>query len=125
MYDTLIPRRGKAVIDSFAFGTMQIDGRQYTSDLIIYPDGTVQDGWWRKKGHSLSLPDIVGLLDKKPNAIIVGTGVNGRMKPDEHLHAYLEEKGIEFLVGDNEVAVKWYNELKASGKVGACFHLSC
>jgi len=113
------------MIDSFSFGTMQIDGRQYTSDLIIYPDGTVQDGWWRVKGHSLSLPDIAGLLDKKPNVIIVGTGVNGRMKPDEHLYSYLEEKGIEFLVGDNEVAVKWYNELKASGNVGACIHLFC
>ena len=113
------------MIDSFAFGTMQIDGKQYTSDLIIYPDGTVQDGWWRARGHSLCLDDISGLLEKKPNVIIVGTGVNGRMKPDAHLDAYLEEQGIEFLVGDNEVAVKWYNELKASGNVSACFHLSC
>ena len=47
------------------------------------------------------------------------------MQPDAHLNAYLAEQGIEFLVGDNEVAVKWYNELKASGNVGACFHLSC
>ena len=53
------------------------------------------------------------------------TGVNGRMKPHAHLDAYLAEKGIEFLVGDNDVAVKWYNELKASSNVGACFHLSC
>lgn len=113
------------MIDSFSFGTMQIDGRQYTSDLIIYPDGTIQDGWWRVRGHSLCLDDIAGLVDKKPRAIIVGTGVNGRMKPDAHLHTYLEEQGIEFLVGDNDVAVKWYNELKASGNVGACFHLSC
>ena len=113
------------MIDSFAFGTMQIDGRQYTSDLIIYPDGTVQDGWWRKRGHSLSLADIADLLEKKPKVIIAGTGVNGRMKPDAHVHAYLEEQDIEFLVGDNDVAVKWYNELKVSGSVGACFHLSC
>ena len=113
------------MIDSFSFGTMQIDGRQYTSDLIIYPDGTIQNGWWRARGHSLSLSDIAGLVDKKPNVIIVGTGVNGRMQPDALLHAYLEEQGIEFLVGNNDVAVKWYNELKASGTVGACFHLSC
>jgi len=113
------------VIESFSFGAMTIDGRQYSSDLIIYPDGSVQDGWWRARGHSLSGADIADLVEKKPNVIIVGTGVNGRMKPDAHLDAYLAEKGIEFLVGDNDVAVKWFNELKASGNVGACFHLSC
>ena len=113
------------MIDSFAFGTMQVNGRQYTSDLIIYPDGTVQDGWWRKRGHGLCLDDIAVLLDKKPNIIIAGTGVNGRMQPDAQLNTYLEEQGIEFLVGDNDVAVKWYNELKSSGNVAACFHLSC
>lgn len=113
------------MIESFSFGTMKIDGRQYTSDLIIYPDGYVQDAWWRARGHALSLADIVGLVEKKPNIIIAGTGVNGRMKPDASLSEYLEEQGIEFLVGDNDVAVKWYNELKDSGKVGACFHLSC
>ena len=113
------------MIDSFSFGTMGIDGRQYTSDLIIYPDGHVQDGWWRARGHALSLSDISDLVEKKPKIIIVGTGVNGRMKPDAHLNAYLAEQGIEFLVGANDVAVKWFNELKSSGNVGACFHLSC
>ena len=113
------------MIDSFSFGTMEIDGRQYTSDLIIYPDGHVQDGWWRARGHVLSINDIAGLLEKKPNIIIVGTGVNGRMKPAAHLNEYLAERDIEFLAGANDVAVKWFNEREASGTVGACFHLSC
>ena len=113
------------MIESFAFGTMQIDGRQYTSDLIIYPDGTVQDRWWRARGHSLSLPDITGLVDTKPTVIIAGTGVNGRMQPDAQLSAYLAEQGIEFLKGANDVAVQWYNARQSSGNVGACFHLSC
>lgn len=112
-------------IDSFSFGTMVIDGKQYTSDLVIFPDGRVQDAWWRARGHGLSLADISNLVEKKPNVIIAGTGVNGRMKPDAHLNAYLEEQGIEFLVGANDVAVKWFNELKDSGNVSACFHLSC
>ena len=112
-------------IDSFSFGTMVIDHKQYTSDLIIFPDGRVQDGWWRARGHVLSKRDIADLVELKPNIIIVGTGVNGRMKPDAGLNAYLEEQGIEFLVGANDVAVKWFNELKDSGNVSACFHLSC
>ena len=113
------------MIESFSFGIMKIKGKQYTSDLIIYPDGSVADGWWRSRGHSLSLADNSELVSRKPSVIIAGTGVNGRMKPDAGLGAYLEEQGIEFLAGANEVAVKWYNELEDTRNVGACFHLSC
>ena len=113
------------MIESFSFGTMNIMGRQYTSDLIIYPDGRVQDGWWRSRGHRLFKDDIADLVSRKPGVIIAGTGVNGRMKPDAGLRAYLENQGIAFLAGVNDVAVKWYNEQKGAGNVGACFHLTC
>ena len=49
------------MIESTAFGVMTIDGRTYTSDLIIFPDGRVQDGWWRKRGHVLGVDDILVL----------------------------------------------------------------
>ncbi len=61
------------MIDSFSFGTMVIDGKPYTSDLIIFPDGRVQDAWWRARGHVLSANDIADLVDKKPKIIIAGT----------------------------------------------------
>jgi len=113
------------MIDSFSFGTMTIDGRRFTSDLIIFPDGRVRDSWWRNRGHVLSVGDIADLLGMAPKILIAGTGVNGLMKPEKGLDGYLVERGIELMIGPNDKAVQWFNERHAAGGVGACFHLSC
>ncbi len=44
-------------IDSYAFGNIVIDGMRFTSDLIIYPDGRIVDGWWRQSGHLMTEVD--------------------------------------------------------------------
>ncbi|MFO7715989.1 hypothetical protein [Desulfosarcina sp.] len=54
------------MIDSSAFGVMTIDGRTYTSDLFIFPDGRVRDGWWRQRGHVLCVDDLLALVDTAP-----------------------------------------------------------
>ncbi len=33
-------------IDHYVFGKMVVDGKTYTSDLIVYPD-RVDPSWWR------------------------------------------------------------------------------
>jgi len=52
-------------IEISSFGLIVIDGRQYTSDLMIYPDGQVKDSWWRKSGHSVTIDDIGELVDSE------------------------------------------------------------
>ena len=44
-------------IDSYHFGQIIINGKKYTSDVIIFPD-RVQGDWWRNESHELSLKDI-------------------------------------------------------------------
>jgi len=39
-------------IEAYRFGRISIDGRAYTGDLIICPDG-IRTDWWRPEGHSL------------------------------------------------------------------------
>ncbi len=112
-------------IDSSSFGLIVIDGKVYASDLIIYPDGRVEDKWWRKSGHRVSIDDIAKLVESAPEAIIVGTGVNGLMKPDRSLGETLSEKGIELISRTNEEASDLFNELSSKKRVGACFHLTC
>jgi hypothetical protein len=48
-------------IEKYSFGKMVINGKTYTQDLIIYPD-SIEDSWWRKKGHSLVPEDIPRVL---------------------------------------------------------------
>jgi len=112
-------------IDTSSFGLIVIDGKTYRSDLILHPDGRVDDAWWRKRGHRLSFDDIDVLVASRPEVIIVGTGVNGLLKPNSRLAEMLAEKGIELIPLPNQEAVSRFNELSAKKRVGACFHLTC
>ena len=93
------------MIESTAFGVMTIDGRTHTSDLIIFPDGRVKDGWWRRSGHVLTVDDILALIDAAPECIVAGTGTSGRMQPEASLTAFLTERKITFIAEPNPRAV--------------------
>jgi hypothetical protein len=113
------------VIESYAFGNIVIDGRRYTSDLIIFPDGKIVDGWWRQSGHLMTAADIAGLIDAGPEVIVVGTGASGMLKPARGIDNVLEEKGIRMVAAPCSQALNHFNELSQSKRVGACFHLTC
>ena len=114
------------MIESTHFGAMTIDGRTYTSDLFIYPDGRIEDGWWRRQGHVMAVDDILLLVDAAPELIIVGTGTSGRMRPEKNVAPFLSERGIAWIAEPTNKAVARYNrEIGAGVKVGACFHLTC
>ena len=93
--------------------------------MILHPDGRVDDAWWRRRGHRLSLDDIDGLVESNPEVIVVGTGVNGLLKPAPRLTEMLAEKGIELIPLPNQKAVDCFNDLSSKKRVGACFHLTC
>ncbi len=113
------------VIDSFAFGNIVIDGRCYASDLIIYPDGKIVDGWWRSSGHLLTENDIEELIAASPEIIVVGTGTSGMMRLASGLEQSLSKKGIGMVAAPCREALVCFNELSPSRKVGAGFHLTC
>jgi len=113
------------MIDSATFGKISIDGKTYNSDVIIYPDGRVTDSWWRGSGHRLAIEDIQALTKSKPEVIVAGTGVNGRMIPDPEVAPALAKMGIEFLAAPNKDALKLCNHYVKKRKTAGCFHLTC
>ena len=112
-------------IENCAFVSIVIDGKRYTSDLVIYPDGRIEGPWYRKRGHILSSEDIEELIKSDPEVIIAGTGVNGLVKPEKELEKLLDKNGIEFHSAPNGKAMGIYNEISSKKNVGACFHLTC
>jgi len=44
-------------IEFYDFGVMVVNGKRYTSDLIVFPE-TVLSGWWRRKGHEVCVEDL-------------------------------------------------------------------
>lgn len=113
-------------IQDYSFGKMTIGHKTYTSDLVIFPDGTVADNWYRKQGHMLFRSDILTLLEKKPDCIVIGTGSSGGMKVDKQLAALFNDLGIQAKAAPCTTAIQIYNNLARTGVLlGACFHLTC
>lgn len=113
-----------ARIESYGFGRITIDGKEYTSDVIIYPD-RVDSSWWRKEGHKLQLVDIQAVLDANPDALVVGTGYYECMKVMPEVEAELQARSIELHVAPTQRACDIYNELKGQKRVVAALHLTC
>ena len=116
------------MIDSYRFGTMIINNQTFTSDLIIFPDGTIEDHWYRRQGHVLEMSDLSTLTPVTPRLIIAGTGAHGRLVPVPGLEDQLQQMGIELKAMATAQAVELYNQLKNEGTgqgVAACFHLTC
>ena len=113
-------------IDAYSFGRMVIGGREYRSDLIIYPDGRIVDEWWRASGHRLRLDDLQSLLKASPEIIVAGCGSSGMLRPDPNLSNQLRDQSIRFFSAPSTEAVDIYNRLiQSDSMVGAGFHLTC
>lgn len=112
------------MIDSYSFGKIKVDGKTYTSDVILYPD-RVMDNWWRKNGHLLNKEDLEEVFESKPEVLIIGTGASGLMHIPDETKRFVESKGIEVIVEKTEDACRKYNELKDSRRVVAALHLTC
>ncbi len=115
------------MITSYAFGKMTIGSRSFSSDLIIFPDGRIQDNWYRRAGHLLEMDDLKTLVPEKPELIITGTGAYGRMALAPDLETKLKASGIEIRAMATPEAVALYNEMirKPAKNISACFHRTC
>ncbi|NTW59702.1 MAG: hypothetical protein HGB21_03775 [Nitrospirae bacterium] len=111
-------------IDSYSFGRIVIDGKTFTSDVIIYP-GRVDASWWRKEGHLLQLADLSEPLQAKPHVLVIGTGYAGVMRVPRETIDRIAGLGIEVTVERTSKAVGLYNELEGRRTVIAALHITC
>jgi len=113
------------MIEHYSFGKMVINGKSYTSDVILSGD-VVIDHWWRKKGHELCVADIESAVEKfDPTTLVLGTGKFGLMKVLPETKAYFQDRGIELIAQKTAQACETYNRLSAVGTVLGAFHLTC
>ena len=119
------------MINLYQFGKIIINNKEYSNDVIIYPDfdsGEIKvlSPFWRKEGHYLDISDLPEeVLSSKIDVVIVGTGYSGLMKVSEKFKNYFENKGIEVIIENSKKAWKIYNKLEKDRKIMAIFHLTC
>ena len=111
-------------IESYSFGRIVIDGKTYSSDVIIYPD-RVNASWWRKEGHLLQLDDLGEALQARPDVLVIGTGYAGVMRVPRETINRITGQGIEVKVERTAKAVGLYNELQGARIVIAALHITC
>ncbi len=112
------------MINSYNFGRIVVDGKAYTSDVIIFPD-KVKDNWWRKEGHALHIEDIDSVVKEDPEVLIVGTGKYGILEVLPETKEYIESKGTELIVEPTDRACEMYNQISKDKKAVAALHLTC
>ena len=113
------------IIEKYSFGKIQINGKSYSKDVIIFPEEVISS-WWRKEGHNLHMEDLQEVIKRKPEVLIIGTGYNGVMRVSKDLITQLEELGIEISIMKSGDAVKNYNKLvKEKKRIAAGLHLTC
>ncbi len=122
-------------IDSYSFGNIVIDGKSYSSDVIILKDRVISN-WWRREGHTLCLDDLKDILttpfsppseggERGGDVLVVGTGASGMMKVLKEVRDYFKLKGVRIIEKTTDKACKTYNKLHDSHNVSAALHLTC
>ncbi len=112
------------VIDSYQFGQIVVNGKNYTSDVIIFTD-RIKNNWYRKAGHQLRLEDLSEVIAENPEVLIVGTGAPGLVKVSPEVKEKLEALGIKLIAKPTDEACHIYNQLCHSQRVVAALHLTC
>ncbi|MFQ6135217.1 MAG: Mth938-like domain-containing protein [Nitrososphaerales archaeon] len=112
------------MIEAYRFGSITIDGKEYTRDVIILPS-RILDNWWRKKGHQVQIEDLQEILKETPEILIIGTGYSGYMAVASEVPKHLSSRGIELISMKTEDAVKIFNKVSREKKAAAALHLTC
>jgi len=113
------------MIESYDFGRIVIDGKQYGSDVLVFPH-RVMSRWWRKEGHRLHINDLEEVVKEGGEVLIVGTGYSGLMDVLTETKESMRREGFELIIRPTREACETYNNLVKSGKkVIAALHLTC
>ncbi len=118
-----------AKIDSFNFGFIVVDEKQYSSDIIILPDGIVKErnsGKGRLGSHSITRSEVEALVRVQPDVILIGTGVHGMARLARDAEFYLMEPKLNLVLLPSPEVVRKYNHYVEDGeKVAALIHVTC
>lgn len=113
------------MIDSYSFGSITIDGKHYSHDVIVFPD-RVEANWWRQEGHGLYPADIDQVMEEKPDILIIGCGASSCLRVPPETKKYIESQGIKLITLPTSQACQEYNRLlKDQKRVVAGLHLTC
>ena len=111
-----------------SWGQLDVDGLPPGKDFKLFPGGGRE--WdWSETGtrHSPGIQpeDVEELLEHGATTVVLSRGMEQRLEVDPRTLAYLDERGVTTHVADTTEAVRLYNELASTQRVGGLFHSTC
>jgi hypothetical protein len=97
-------------------------------DAKIYPGGSRAWDWGETgTGHAPGIQpsDVEELLAHGAEVIVLGKGINERLQVCPETLDLLKNRNIPVHVLQTEAAVRLYNELAETERVGGLFHSTC
>lgn len=115
-------------IVNLSWGKIEVEGFTTFKDVKLFPGGCRE--WnWQETGtqHSpgIQYSDVQELLNNNAKIVILTRGVLGRLKVQKEVVEKLKSEGIIVHIFKTKEAVKLYNNLAKSEKVGALLHTTC
>lgn len=126
-----MPETTSPEIANLSWGTVEVDeqaGAREYKDAKLWPGGS--RGWdWNETGTShtpgIQPADVEELVERGAEIVILSRGQNRRLQVKDETLDYLDNEGIDVEVLETNEAVRRYNELADSEKVGALIHSTC
>jgi len=105
-------------IESVKFGEIRIDGKDYYSDVVVWWDGKIE---LIPKAHQFGMNELLNLLKKKPEMLVVGTGIEGCVEILEEVTQEMENRELMLFVENSRNALEIFNGLVSEGKKVVAF----
>ncbi len=120
------------MIQEYRFGSITVNGKNYTEDVEVRWTNEVLD-WTFRERHLINVEEVKRAVEQNPEIIVIGTGEPGLAEVTEETKEFIRGKGIELIVDKTEDAVKTFNvineeSLEEEGrqkKIIGLFHLTC
>lgn len=114
-------------VTDLAWGRLEVDGSTF-KDAKLFPGGA--RAWdWNETGTNhepgIQPADIEELLEHGATTVVLSKGFHERLGVTPETLRMLEERGVAAHVRQTEEAIRLYNELRETEKVGALIHSTC
>ena len=118
-----------AKIDELTSGSIVIDGKKHSRDILIFADGKVR----KRKGdflmfgrHEIKGRELEELSHGQPEVVVIGTGTDGAAHIAAEAESWAKANSVRLLVQPSYDAIVRLNELaEQKKKVAGLIHITC
>ena len=116
-------------IKNLSWGRFEVEGQpEIFKDAKLYPGGAREWDWTEtgtRHWPGIQPADVEELLEKGATAIVLSTGMQGRLAICPETLAMLRQNNVEVVVSKTKEAAKRYNILRETKPSGALIHSTC